>query len=138
MAKILYVEDEPDIRGDVIEELTDGGHDVAAAVNGLEGLHLALEFEPEMILSDCLMPEMTGPEMVRTLRANHDAFKAVPVIFLSAHADQAHADVGLEAGAEIYLTKPVDFDLLLEAIQGLIDRPTGKAHVSQAMSTPND
>lgn len=119
MAKVLYVEDEPDIRNDVLEELRDGGHEVAAAENGLKGLELALEFGPEMILSDCLMPEMTGPEMVQALRAGHEEFNAVPVIFLSAHADQAHERLGLAAGAEVYLTKPIDFDLLLETIEAL-------------------
>ena len=120
MARILYVEDEPDIRSDVVEELVDSGYTISAATDGTEGLQMALDVRPDIILCDCLMPGMTGPEMVRRLRAEHPEFDSVPVVFLSAHADQAHQDEGLAAGAKVYLTKPVDFDELEGVLETLL------------------
>lgn len=121
MARILYVEDEPDIRSDVVEELVDLGHTISAAADGREGLQMALDFRPDIILCDCLMPGMTGPEMVRALHDGYPEFKSVPVVFLSAHADPAHQEEGLAAGARAYLTKPVDFDELEGVLGELLD-----------------
>lgn len=120
MARILCVEDEPEIRADLVEELSDCGHTVASATNGDEGIQVAVSFRPEIIVSDCLMPVMTGTEMLITLRQCHPEFAAIPFVFLSAHAESAHVEHGKAAGADSYLTKPVDFDLLLETLEQLL------------------
>lgn len=120
MAKILYVEDEVDIRAEIVEELKDSGHMVATAGNGEEGLKMALAFRPEIIICDCLMPVMTGPEMLGVLRGHYKEFAQTPFVFLSAHADQSHQESGLAAGADAYLTKPIDFDRLDAVVAELV------------------
>ncbi len=125
MTKILYVEDECDIRSEIVEELEDAGHKVAAAANGQEGLKLALTFRPDIIICDCLMPVMTGPEMLCRLRSQHEAFSQTPFVFLSAYADRTHKDSGLAAGADAYLTKPIDFEHLDAVVADLVG-PGGK------------
>ena len=112
MAKILCVEDEPDIRADLIEELADAGHTVASAENGEEGLRRAVEFRPDVILCDCLMPTMTGVELLRELRQRYPEFAATPFVVLSAYSDHKYSHEAMSAGAYSYLTKPVDYDQL--------------------------
>lgn len=122
MTKILYVEDESDLREDLIEELEEDGFEVAWAPNGAEGLRMLDSFKPDLVISDCLMPVMTGIEMLKQMRAGSPAFRSTPFIFLSAHADRAHVEEGLGVGADSYITKPVDYSTLLEAIESLCRR----------------
>lgn len=112
MTKILVVEDEPHIRESLVEELMDEGYEVVWRENGRDGLQAILEERPDIIISDCLMPVMSGVEMLGALRADHPEFDDTPFIFLSAHADQANVEAGISHGATAYLTKPVDFDKL--------------------------
>ena len=120
MARILYVEDEVDIRAEIAEELEDCGHSVATAANGREGLDLALSFRPEIIICDCLMPVMSGAEMLQQVRAHQAEIGTMPFVFLSAHADQCHKSSGLAAGADAYLTKPIDLDRLVAIVEELV------------------
>ena len=120
MARVLYVEDETEIRAEIAEDLRDWGHDVATAANGREGLALAFSFRPEVIICDCLMPVMSGAEMLQQVRANRAELGSIPFVFLSAHADQCHKSSSLAAGAEAYLTKPIDLDQLAVLVQELV------------------
>ena len=122
MARILCVEDEDDIRADIVEELIDAGHEIFAASNGLEGLEAVPAFGPDLIISDCLMPKMTGPEFFQALHRELPAFAGTPFVFLSAHADGSHIEEGMALGADAYLTKPVDFDRLLSVVNSLLNR----------------
>lgn len=124
MAKILCVEDEDEIRADIVEELMDAGHEVLAASNGLEGLQAVADFRPDLIISDCLMPKMTGLEFFQALRRDYPDFAKVPFVFLSAHADKSHVAEGMALGANVYLTKPVDYDKLLMVVNALLDHGT--------------
>ncbi|MCG8354393.1 MAG: response regulator [Kiloniellales bacterium] len=121
MAKILYVEDEPDIRAELVEALMASGHKVAQAANGFAGLRVAIEFQPEIIVCDCLMPAMTGPEMILTLRRDYPEFSSTPMVLLSASADESHLKEARAAGANAYLTKPMDFDELEAVLRRLLD-----------------
>lgn len=120
--KILYVEDESDLREDLIEELEEDGYEVAWAPNGAEGLQLLETFKPDLVISDCLMPVMTGIQMLERIRASDSPLRATPFIFLSAHADRKHVEEGLGLGADGYVTKPVDYDTLIEKIESLCKR----------------
>ena len=122
MAKILLIEDEEHIRAAISEELLDSGFDVSEAASGAEGLQAILNLRPDLVVCDWLMPGMTGGELLKTLRADHGNFDELPFVFLSAHADQVHKAEGLELGADAYLTKPIDFDLLLETVDTLISK----------------
>lgn len=123
MIKILYVEDEADLREALAEELEEEGFDVRVACNGEEGLRVLVDFKPDLVITDWLMPRMTGIELIRTLRTKLPAFAFTPVIFLSAYSAKSHVDEAMAAGACRYLTKPVDYDKLLRAIAAFSEAP---------------
>lgn len=120
MAKIVCIEDEGQIRVDVADELRDAGHDVIEAVNGRDGLESILEHDPDVVVCDCLMPIMTGIELLATLRRDHPRFDDLSIVFPSAHADKNHVKAGKDLGAHAYLTKPVDFGLLVDTVEALL------------------
>ena len=122
MATILCVEDEADIQADIVEELVDAGHRVVTAGNGEDGLKAAIEQRPDLILCDSLMPCMTGLEFFARLRSDHPEMGTTPFVILSAHADPSHVAEGLDLGADAYLTKPIDFEKLMETIDTLLAR----------------
>lgn len=141
MTKILYVEDESDLREDLLEELEEDGYEVAWAPNGAEGLRLLETFKPDLVISDCLMPVMTGVEMLKRIRAVESSLRATPFIFLSAHADKKHVEEGLGLGADGYVTKPVDYGTLVQKIEALCKRgPDALLRTlrSEADSTPGE
>ena len=125
-ATLLCVEDEPDIREAIVEELVDCGFQVIEAVNGSEGLRAVLERRPDLVVCDCLMPVMSGIELLQTLRRDHPDYADVPFIFLSAHANEAEVVRGKQTGAAHYLTKPIDLDLLVETVTRTLEA-TGEA-----------
>ncbi|PHS78318.1 MAG: hypothetical protein COB59_07650 [Rhodospirillaceae bacterium] len=113
MIKILCIEDEADIRLMLAEELEDEGYKVFVAENGREGLTSIQIVQPDIILCDINMPVMGGYDVLKELRTNHPKFADTPFIFLSAFADRKDIISGLELGADDYLTKPIDFEMLL-------------------------
>lgn len=121
MARILCVEDDPDIRAEIVEELMDYGHVVVPAGGALSGIEAAVVFRPDIVLCDFLMPGMTGPEMMRALRRSHPEFGSTPFVVVSAYADEHHREAARAAGAATYLVKPVDFDQLDGVIRTLVD-----------------
>jgi DNA-binding response OmpR family regulator len=122
MITVLCVEDERDVRELIVEELEDAGIQVLQAENGKEGLDTILSHRPDIVISDITMPEMDGISMLGELQINHPQFSNMPFIFLTALADREKMIEGLGAGAESYLTKPIDFDVLMAKIQGLVVR----------------
>jgi CheY-like chemotaxis protein len=121
MFKILCVEDEADLRQDLVEVIEEEGYEVAAASNGAEGLRELVRFKPDLVISDCLMPVISGAEMLRKIRTGCKDFATVPVIFLSAHARKEQIEEGIDIGANCYIAKPVDYTVLLRTIKGLLD-----------------
>lgn len=116
MPRILCIEDEDVLREDLVEELTEAGHDVFQASNGRKGHAAILDNAPDLVLCDISMPDMSGYELLVTLRDNHPEFDDVPFIFLSALADRKDIIKGKTLGADDYLTKPIDFELLLATV----------------------
>ncbi len=125
MAKIVCVEDEIEIRRILVDELVDQGHEVIAAANGAEGVRAILEAKPDAVISDCLMPEMSGAEMLRRIRTEHQMFEHLPFLFLSAYGDMDHVGDVMELGADAYLTKPVDLDELIHVVDTLLVASAG-------------
>ena len=115
--RILVIEDEPEILDLVSDELACAGYVVVKADNGVDGYQAILRERPDLVLSDVTMPGMTGFEMVERLRRDHPDLAAMPVIFLTALADGKDVVQGRKLGADEYLTKPIDFDLMLAAVQ---------------------
>ncbi|MDO1581219.1 response regulator [Rhizobium oryzicola] len=122
MITVLCVEDERDVRELIVEELQDAGLNVIEAENGKEGLDMILSRRPDIVISDITMPEMDGIAMLGELQINHPQLANMPFVFLTALSDKEKVIEGLSAGAESYLTKPVDFDVLMAKINGLVGR----------------
>ncbi|MCB0669683.1 MAG: response regulator [Saprospiraceae bacterium] len=116
--KILIVEDNPDVRQYIIDNLEENFICLVAG-NGQEGIDKAVEYIPDLIISDVMMPVKDGIQMVNELKTeiktNH-----VPVIMLTAKADQKDKIEGLVSGADDYLTKPFDREELIVRINNLI------------------
>ena len=85
---ILCVEDEADIRSDIVEELRDAGYETVEAANGREGLEAIEKRIPDLVLCDITMPQMNGYEMLAALRAKEPKYADLPFVFLSALADR--------------------------------------------------
>jgi len=132
MTTILCIDDEDDIRKLIVEELTDSGFAALEARNGREGLEIMLAHWPDIVICDITMPVMDGHELIAEIQVNYPEFSNIPFIFLTALADKQNLVQGLKAGASDYLTKPIDFDILLAKIEGCVtrienDRKTGRA-----------
>lgn len=106
--RILLIEDDPDIQKMVRLSLVyQGGHQVSVASGGREGLEKAAGENPDLILLDVMMPEMDGYETIKALKGQPGT-RHIPVVFLSARAQQAEIQKGRELGAIGYLVKPFD------------------------------
>jgi len=119
MAKILLVEDNEMNRDMLSRRLVKRGHEVIIAVDGKQGLDMATSEKPEIILLDMSLPVMDGWEAARRLKAD-DGTNGIPIIALTAHAMAGDREKCLEAGADDYDTKPVDFKRLLGKIESLL------------------
>ena len=122
MAKILCIEDEKELRLDIAEELRDAGYEVEEVADGQAGLTAILAQRPDLVLCDITMPGLSGYELLAEVRARHKQMADMPVIFLSALSGREQVLMGLEHGADDYLTKPVDFQLLLAKVRACIRR----------------
>jgi DNA-binding response OmpR family regulator/DNA-binding CsgD family transcriptional regulator len=114
-ATILCIEDEEDLRTDLADELESAGYRVLEASNGVEAVKLLERQRPDLVLCDITMPGLGGYDVLRTMREK-GTLADVPFIFLTALADRADVLVGKQAGADDYLVKPVDYDLLLASV----------------------
>lgn len=115
---VLVVEDEADIQ-QYIYEILSPSFQVHTAMNGKEGVAKALEVIPDLIVSDIMMPEMDGIELCRKLKSDKDT-SHIPIILLTALSDMAHHVQGIREGADVYLPKPFNSQLLLVHIHNLI------------------
>ena len=117
MKRIVCVEDESEIRQVLVDELVDAGYEVEEAADGILGMDAILRNKPDLVVSDISMPQMSGHELLQNVRENYPEFADMPFIFLSALADREHIVEGKSLGVDDYLTKPIDFDLLLVTIK---------------------
>lgn len=114
--KILCVEDEPGLRADIADELRDAGYDVTEAGDGREALAVLETLTPDLVLCDITMPGMSGYDVLKEVRDRRPDLADVPFVFLTALAGRADVIAGKRAGADDYLTKPIDFDDMLATI----------------------
>ena len=112
--KILIIEDEEDLIKGLKLNLSDSGYDVIWAVNGAEGFRKALGETPDLIILDIMIPEMNGLEVCRQLRQKNIS---TPIIMLTAKGEEIDKVVGLELGADDYMTKPFSIRELLARIK---------------------
>jgi CheY-like chemotaxis protein len=119
MARVLLVEDNEMNRDILFRRLTRRGYLVALAVDGQQGVEMAVAEPPDIILMDMSLPLVDGWEATRQVKA-HVTTRNVPVIALTAHAMSGDRERALEAGCDDYDTKPVELDRLVEKIERLL------------------
>ena len=120
-AKILLVDDEPDILEIVEYNLKNEGYKVYTASSGIEGVSLAKEVKPDLILLDVMMPEMDGIEACEKIRAVKSLENTV-IAFLTARGEDYSQMAGFDAGADDYITKPVKPKVLMSKVKSLLRR----------------
>lgn len=130
MTQILLIDDDPLITEPLARACRQNGYEVLVAHNGQDGLHLALETQPDVVVLDVLMPEMDGWAVCRELRRQ----SGVPILMLTALGDEIDRVLGLELGADDYLTKPFSTRELLARIRALLRR-VELDHTASAPST---
>ncbi|HEY4122318.1 MAG TPA: sigma-54 dependent transcriptional regulator [Byssovorax sp.] len=121
MTKILLIEDDANIRANVLALLETEGFDARAVESGSAGLALAFVDPPSLVICDVMMPELDGWAVLRALR-DHPATANVPFIFLTAKADRSDVRRGMSLGADDYITKPFTRMELLDAVRARLRR----------------
>jgi DNA-binding NarL/FixJ family response regulator len=119
--KILIIEDQAPMRRNLALMLQMEGYAACMAENGRVGIETARKEHPDLILCDVMMPEMDGYGVIQALRED-EAFDDIPFIFLTAKSDKNDIRLGMNFGADDYLTKPVVRDDLLAAVQTRLAR----------------
>jgi len=122
--KVLVIEDEEDIQILLAYNLRADGYDVLQATDGEEGLMQAIEYGPDLVLLDWMLPLLSGLEVLRQLRSRAET-RDIPVIMLTAKGDETDMLRGLDGGADDYITKPFSPAELLARVRALLRRSTG-------------
>lgn len=122
---ILVVDDNEDGVRIISKVLTSNGFEVAVARNGRDGLAKALESAPEAVILDVMMPEMSGLEVLEELRKRPETAE-IPVIVLTAKADDGDMLAGYRVGADYYMTKPFTAKQLLYGVRLVLGQTQGR------------
>jgi DNA-binding NarL/FixJ family response regulator len=126
MKKILVIEDEPEMRRNIVMLLRYRNYQPLEAENGRRGLELVRRETPDLILCDVMMPELDGYEVLRALRAD-EKLALIPFVFLTAKGEKDDLRSGMNLGADDYLTKPVGNNDLIQAIEARLQRSAQQA-----------
>ncbi len=123
MARILLIDDEPALLSTIGYSLRKEGHEVLTAADGERGLDAARRERPDLIILDLLLPRLDGLEVCRALRQSAAAaLRTVPILMLTAKADEVDKVVGLEVGADDYVTKPFSMRELVARVKAMLRR----------------
>jgi GAF domain-containing protein/class 3 adenylate cyclase/two-component SAPR family response regulator len=128
--QILVVDDNTDLRNYVSQVLQQQGYQVCTARNGAEGLQLAQSLHPQLIVTDLMMPLVSGLEMIQMIR-QEESTKGIPIILLTAKADEDTRLEGREQGADAYLSKPFNDRELLAEVRNLISLKANERRVTE-------
>jgi two-component system alkaline phosphatase synthesis response regulator PhoP len=121
MDTILIIDDEQDIRDILNYNLTKVGYRVHEASNGREGIKIAVQKKPNLIILDVMMPEMDGIEVCEELKANPET-KNIKICFLTARSEDYSQIAGFDAGADDYVSKPIKPKVLISRIKAILRR----------------
>ncbi|MEV0127938.1 response regulator [Dactylosporangium sp. NPDC050688] len=121
MTAILVADDDVDIRDLVAFKLEQAGYDVVAVDNGLAALTEATQNPPDLVVLDVMMPGMSGIDVCRQLRQDAGT-KALPIILLTARAQEGDVEVGFGAGADDYIVKPFSPRELVSRVEAVLAR----------------
>lgn len=130
MVKILVIEDELILRDEIVEWLTLEGYAALSASDGRAGIEAALQYVPDLIICDILMPQSDGYDVLLEIRAN-PATLTIPFIFLTAKAAQDDIRKGMDLGADDYITKPFTRLTLLHAIEARLTKKQQQTQLHQ-------
>ena len=133
MKKVLIIEDNTDIRENIAEILELADYEPITAPNGKEGVSLAMEHLPDLIICDIMMPELDGYGVLHIL-SKKEATASIPFIFLTAKADRSDFRRGMSLGADDYLTKPFEDTELLDAIEVRLRKSASTNHTNKSDS----
>src|SRR5579863_8357771 len=117
--KILIVEDEPNMVAGLRDNFEYEGFQVITALDGVEGLERALKDSPDLVVLDVMMPKMSGLDVCKQLKAKRPS---IPIIMLTARGQEVDKVVGLELGADDYVTKPFSIRELLARVKAVLRR----------------
>ncbi|MBB5438384.1 ligand-binding sensor domain-containing protein/signal transduction histidine kinase/CheY-like chemotaxis protein [Pedobacter sp. AK017] len=133
---VQVVEDNDELRGFIVQSLQNTYH-ILESINGLQGWETAIENVPDIIVSDVTMPELNGLELCLKLK-QEEKTNHIPVIMLTAMASHLHQVDGLEAGADVYITKPFSIQVLELSIRNLLQGREGlkQKYMKQIMLSP--
>ncbi len=125
---VLVVEDEPSLASTLSYNLRKNGFNVVSAADGLAGLQEARRARPDVVVLDLMLPKMDGLEVCRRIRADSD----VPILMLTARSEELDKVVGLEVGADDYLTKPFSMRELMARVRALLRRSGSRTGTGEA------
>jgi DNA-binding response OmpR family regulator len=134
LKNLLIVEDEPTLRATLQYNLEREGFSVLTASRGDSGLKLAREEHPDLLLLDIMLPDMSGLEVCRMIRRE----STTPILMLTARAEEMDKVVGLEVGADDYVTKPFSMRELIARVQALLRRSEATSGIEAAVLTLGD
>ncbi len=121
MARILVIEDEPDLQRILDYNLRRAGHEVIQALRGGEGLESARDAHPDLVLLDLMLPDLQGTDICKALKAGAET-RDIPVIMLTAKGEEIDRVLGFELGVEDYVVKPFSVRELVLRIQAVLRR----------------
>jgi DNA-binding response OmpR family regulator len=137
--RILCIEDDRETAELIVEELGDRGYDVVVAHNGRDGFAAILDHAPDLVLCDINMPVLSGFEVLERLTAIAPRFQDTPFLFITALTDRDNELKGRRLGADDYVTKPIDFDMLEAIIKARLSRVArGEVWASAADLSPRE
>ena len=122
--KILIVDDEPDFVETVRFPLETEGYSVLVASDGEEGLHQARKEVPDLILLDIMLPKMDGYKVCRLLKFD-ERYRHIPILMMTAKTQPKDRVLGMDTGADAYITKPFDVEQLVEHVKSYLSNEFG-------------
>lgn len=131
--RILIAEDEPDVRNLIVMNLKAAGFVVQATDDGASALKHARETQPSLLILDLMLPEMSGLDVCKVLKKD-PATSVIPIIMLTAKAEEVDRIVGLELGADDYITKPFSPRELVLRVKSVLRRASATAEASDEIS----
>ena len=134
MSRILVVEDDPAISRGLTDNLKFESHEVLSAADGEAGYHLIHEKKPDLIVLDLMLPKLSGYELCRKVRSEGIA---TPIVMLTARGEEADRVLGLDLGADDYVTKPFSVRELLARIRAILRRAQPPAALPEELRFDN-
>ena len=122
--KILVIEDEPEFRMALRMRLEANGYEVIEAEDGVVGLDMARNKNPDLIMLDIMLPKMDGYKVARLLKFD-EKYRKIPIIMLTARAQQSDRETGMAVGGDAYLTKPYKPQEMLDLIAKFLSEGAG-------------